>query len=221
VPSEQDAGPLKISATEHRPGRAAERLADSQTVATLDLGFVSRGLEGVVKVTMEANEDPVTTGHDLIAADFDREAFAGFPVVCAEVVYPGLGPRGIFYWVQTVTHEGVNGSRDARVDAVHPPFYLFGYRPTFMDAPANPDHPDMDWIARTFLAEDPRVVGSSTLRPLTGFAWGYRLRNGSVTSLIAPREYQDEDWTSVRDTYATEYPGLRLLPLQPEPKDPA
>jgi hypothetical protein len=41
-------------------------------------------------------------------------------------------------------------------------FTGFGYLPTFFDAPANPDHPDGEWVAETFLVgsgEDVRNRG--------------------------------------------------------------
>ena len=166
-----------------------------------------------MSVELSTNDDPEATGHGLIARDFDREAFTGFPIVSAEVDYPGSGPRGIFYWIQTVEHAHADGGHDTGVDSIHPPFYSFGYRPAFMDAPANPGHPDMDWIARAFLVEDPRVVGSSTFRPLAGFVWGYRLRDGRVEHLLELRRVEEEDWDAVREVYARELPDVRLEPI--------
>jgi hypothetical protein len=180
---------------------------------SLELAFFARGLAGSVHVELAANDDPEATGHGLIAPDFDREAFRGFPIASAEMDYPGRGPRGLFYWIQTVTQEHTDGTRVAATDCVHPPFYLFGYRPPFMDAPANPTHPDMDWTARTFLVEDPRVAGSLTFAPLAGFAWGYRLRGGKVERLLELRPCGTEDWDSVREVYAAEFPELRLEPF--------
>jgi hypothetical protein len=181
----------------------------------LELPFGSRGLEGVVRVELAVNDDPEATGHGLIATDFDRDAFAGFPIASAEIDYPGRGPRGIFYWLQTVHQELADGGREAAVDSLYPPFYLFGYRPPFMDAPANPGHPDMDWEARTFLVEDPRVVGSSTFKPLTGFVWGYRLRGGKVERLLELRPADPADWEALGTVYAAEYPDVLLEPFRP------
>lgn len=168
-----------------------------------------------MRIEVAPNDDPDATGHDLVAPNFDREAFAGFPIATAHVDYPGRGPRGIFYWLQTVTHEHVAGGGEAASDCLYPPFYVFGYRPTFMDSPSNPDHPDMDWVARTFLVEDPRVMGSSTFRPLAGFVWGYRLRGGKVESLLELRPAGSADWNALREVYAEEFSDVVLAPLLP------
>lgn len=176
----------------------------------LDLKFVCRGLPGRVRVTMKENCDPRATGHDLIAPNFDPEAFAGFPIVAAAIEYPAEGPRAIFFWLQIVTQYLTDGSQHSEVDAIHPPYYSYGHRPEFMDAPANPHHPDMDWLATTFLTEDPRVLGSNRLRPLIGFVWGYRLQAGEVGQLLEPRSAEGLDWANLQQQYLVEHPELRL-----------
>lgn len=140
-------------------------------VAFLDQQFRCRDVAGAVHVRVWANSDPIATGHDLIAANFDREAFAGFPLVLAEVEYPACGPRAIFYWLQTVTQVHRDGTVHAEVDTVHGPFYAFGHKPTLMDAPANPDHPDMDWVARSYLMQSPRIIARDRLDVVAGFTW--------------------------------------------------
>lgn len=50
------------------------------------------------------------------------------------------------------------------------PLYVEGYRPTFADAPANPDHRDLDWPADPFLVD----IGPDRLSPIVGFSWGCR-----------------------------------------------
>lgn len=186
----------------------------------LDLKFISRGLPGKVHVTMKENGDPRATGHDLIAPNFDPETFAGFPIVDAAVQYPAEGPRAIFFWLQIVSQYLTDGSQLSEVDAIHPPYYSYGHRPEFMDAPANPHHPDMDWLATTFLTEDPRVLGSNRLRPLIGFVWGYRLRAGRVLHLIDPRPAEMNDWAQLSRQYELEHPDLQLDELPNEDAAP-
>jgi hypothetical protein len=180
--------------------------------ADLDLKFVCRGLPGRVRVTMKENRDPRATGHDLIAPNFDPETFAGFPIVDAAVEYPAEGPRAIFFWLQIVTQYLTDGSRRSEVDAIPPPYYSYGHRPEFMDAPANPHHPDMDWLATTFRAEDPRVLGSNRLRPLIGFVWGYLRQAGQVGQLLEPRSAEDLDWANIQQQYLFEHPNFASKP---------
>lgn len=161
---------------------------------------------------MWANADPAATGHDLIAANFSREAFMGFPLLLAEVDYPAIGPRAIFYWLQTVTQVHRDGTLNAEVDSVHGPFYAFGHKPALMDAPANPDHPDMDWIARSYLMQAPGVIAQDRLDAVAGFTWGYRIESGRPVLLHHPDSATPEDWSKFVATYRSSYPELVLLP---------
>ncbi len=176
----------------------------------LDLTFAARGLTGQVAVRMHPNEDPVATGHDLLAPDFEAESFRGFPVVIAKVTYPAAGPRAMFYWLQTVTQLRGDGMGHSEVDAIHGPFYAFGHNPTFMDAPANPHHPDMDWVARTFLVQAPRIIASDVLDRVVGLTWGYRIEGGHPVRLHPPKPASVEDWAHLTTTYQAAYPGLEL-----------
>lgn len=163
---------------------------------------------------MARNEDPVATGHDLIATDFDAEAFRGFPIVTGIVDYPGHGPRAVFYWLQTVTQERDDGTDVTVVDAIHPPFYSFGHLPTFMDAPANPPPPGHG-LARTHLpGGGPARHRVAATAPLTGFSWGYRLRGGGVHGLLGPDPGDATTWATVRGVYAEEFPDYVLDDLR-------
>lgn len=160
-------------------------------------------------MTIGANDDPEATGHELIAENFDPNAFRGFPITLARVEYPQMGPRAVFYWLQTVSQNLVSGEEYEDVDCLHGPFYSYGHRPEFMDAPANPDQPDMTWTARTFLTAAPGVLATSRLERITGFCWGYRLRDGRPT-VIEATPAGDDDWARLRTTYARWFPDLEL-----------
>lgn len=172
----------------------------------LTLPFRSRGLDGVVRVAIRANTDPTSTGHDEIAPNFDQEAFKGFPIATAEVDYPGEGPRGWFAWIQWVKHVRSGRVIDCEVDTppwLHGPMYVVGYRPTFADAPSNPDHLDLDWVATTYLTvtappHDSDSSGRNVLVPLAGFVWGYRRGTADdPTQLLAPQAADSDSWAEL------------------------
>ncbi len=154
-------------------------------------------MDGRVIVKMRPNHDPVATGHDRVAADFDREQFKGFPVLTAEVVFPGEGPNGWFAWVQLIRHVRGGEVIDERIDnnPLFPanPLYVEGYRPTFADAPANPDQHDLDWLADAYLA----TLTGRQLTPILGFSWGYRRFVDDQTELIDPAPADDAAWPRI------------------------
>jgi hypothetical protein len=67
------------------------------------------------------------------------------------------------------------------------------------DFPANPDHPDGDWVAETFLVAIPDVMRSSVLVPVAAFSWGYRLRNHRPVQLFPPEQLELSAWDARRD----------------------
>lgn len=171
----------------------------------LSVPFRWRELDGLIRVAIRPNTDPRATGHDEIAPNFDEEAFKGFPVATAEVDYPGEGPRGWFAWIQWVKH--VRSGRVLACELDTPPWldgpYVIGYRPTFADAPSNPDHLDVDWAATAYLTvtepagkDDPATA--DVLVPLAGFVWGYR-RGGAEqpTELFPPVPATRESWAEL------------------------
>ena len=94
------------------------------------------------------------------------------------------------------------------------PLAAFGYLPVMFDAPANPDHPDGEWIAETFLVIVPDIGRTRRLVALTGFRWGYRLASGRPTPLpvspIGPERWQAnrpmlkeayQDWSFLDSTW--------------------
>ncbi len=183
---------------------------------TLDLPFRLRERDGSVHVEVSRNDDPADIGHPLVAVGYDVTAFRGFPVIEATIRYDGRGPRGWMGWVQVVERHDDDGSVLADVDVAdllgeHSPLYCFGYLPTFSDFPANPDHPDGDWVAHAFLVAVPDVVRSRALAPVVGFRWGYRLVSGSPVDLFAPTRLPLAAWDGHRDLLESGYPGWTYL----------
>jgi hypothetical protein len=90
--------------------------------------------------------------------------------------------------------------------ALDRPLCCAGYLPTFFDAPANPDHPDGDWVAETFLVVSPTGSEPKELTALVGFRWGYHLQSGSPTLL--PLELSTPaDWSRCADVLRASYPS--------------
>jgi hypothetical protein len=120
----------------------------------LVLPFTCRGDAGTVDVHYGVTTDPAALGFDLAATGFDNARFTGFPAIRAEVSLGGEGYRAVVGWLQVI-RRSVAASGELVVEVDLPPVLAaadwplagFGYLPTFFDAPANPDHPDGEWVA--------------------------------------------------------------------------
>jgi hypothetical protein len=182
----------------------------------LDLPFRLRDRDGTVHVDIRANDDPEEVGHPLVAVGYDAQKFRNFPVMTATVDYDGIGFRAWMGWLQVIERHDDDGEVAQDVDI--PPFlegsplYTLGYLPTLADCPANPDHPDGDWVAHAFLVVIPDVVRSRRLWPVAGFRWGYRLVAGRPVERFAPTELARTAWDSHRPLLEAEYPGWTFLP---------
>jgi hypothetical protein len=184
--------------------------------AQLSLPFRLRDRSGVLRVEISANDDPRETGHGLVAPGYDLNLFMGFPVMTASVEYTGAGVRAWMGWVQVIERHDDVGGVIAELDRPPifegSPLYAFGYLPILADAPANPDHPDGDWVADSFLVAIPDVVRSRQLFPVAGFEWGYRLVRGRPQALFQPAAIGFERWERHRPLLAVECPDWTFLP---------
>ncbi|HTZ29607.1 MAG TPA: hypothetical protein VMC83_36760 [Streptosporangiaceae bacterium] len=179
----------------------------------LELPFACRGDAGTVQVHYGVTSDPAALGFDLAAIDFDSTRFAGFPAIRAEVAMDGEGYRAVVGWLQVITRSvAAGGELIVEVDlppvlaTMDSPLACFGYLPTFFDAPANPDHPDGEWVAETFLAELPDIARTRRLAAVTGFRWGYRLSAGTPAPL-AVMPIGPDRWETHRPMLADAYPS--------------
>ncbi len=181
------------------------------------LPFTCRGDPGTVQVHYGVTSDPAAAGFDLVAAGFDEVRFAGFPAIRAEVSLDGEAYRAVVGWLQVISRAvAASGDLSVQVDlppllaAADSPLAGFGYLPTFFDAPANPDHPDGDWIAETFLVAVPDIARTRRLAAVTGFRWGYRLAAARPTPLpVEP--IKPERWDAHRLMLASAYPSWAFL----------
>ncbi|HWD81400.1 MAG TPA: hypothetical protein VG497_21040 [Kribbella sp.] len=169
--------------------------------------FTTRGHHGTITVEVAPNNSAVT-GHALVVPDLDASAFRGFPVCTASVEFGGAGINAIFGWIQVVDNGGsVSVDLLPNLDATDP-FYVYGYLPTFFDAPANPDHADGVWRAETFLVVVPDVIRSRVVSPVAGFGWGYELRGGRPALLDV---VEVDGWGGRRDFRASRHPKWVFL----------
>jgi hypothetical protein len=177
----------------------------------LVLPFEFRGGTGEVRVQYGVTADPVAVGFDLVATGFVEEGFRGFPVIRASVSFRPEGYRAIFGWLQIISRTTrETGGVEVTVDVppvlaeTGSPLAHFGYLPTMFDAPANPDHPDGEWLAETFLVAVPDIARSRRLVALIGFRWGYQLTARKPTSLpIGP--LNSEHWNQHCPMLASSY----------------
>jgi hypothetical protein len=183
----------------------------------LVLPFACRGDAGTVDVHYGVTSDPAALGFGLVAPGFDNTRFAGFPAICADVSLDGEGYWSVVGWLQVISRSvAASGELVVEVDlppvlaTADSPLTCFGYLPTFFDAPANPDHPDGEWVAETFLAAVPDIARTRRLAAVTGFRWGYRLAAGRPAPLpVAP--IRPERWDAHRPMLARAYPSWTFL----------
>ncbi|MFF0270200.1 hypothetical protein [Kribbella sp. NPDC004536] len=120
--------------------------------------------------------------------------------------FGGEGINAVFGWIQVIENSGVvSVDLLPNLDATDP-FYVYGYLPTFFDAPANPDHADGVWRAETFLVVVPDVIRSRVVELVAGFSWGYELRDG-LPELVEVAEV--DGWAGRRDVLASRHPRGR------------
>ena len=189
---------------------------DQASRQTLDLPFRLRERSGAVHVGIWPNDDPVDLGHPLVAVGYDETLFRGFPVVEATISYDGHGPRAWMGWLQVIERRDDDGTVTPDVDVPGflgdaSPIFSYGFLPTFSDFPANPDHPDGDWVAHAFLVAVPDVVRTRALAPVIAFSWGYRLVSGRPVALFPPTALSLDAWERHRGLLESAYPSWVFL----------
>jgi hypothetical protein len=192
-----------------------------ELTATLEAPFRLRGYDGLVTISCGEDRDPAFWGFatpGLLFQPFDLELAKGYPVCEARIAYAGSGYRALMGWIQLITQRNPDTGAEVEKNVdlfpmladADSPFCVFGYAPTFFDAPANPDQGTIDWIADTFLAVCPDVVRTRTVAALLGFRWGYALRQAQATPI--PLQALNHDaWELQRPLPHTRYPRWRFL----------
>jgi hypothetical protein len=182
------------------------------------LAFRWQDQTGHVLVHYGVTTDPAAAGFGLVAGGgFDPERFCGFPVIRAEVEFGPDSYYAVFGWLQIISRT-TSAAGEATTEVDRPPMFAgldlplagFGYLPVMFDAPANPHHPDGDWVAETFLVAVPDIARSRRLTALTGFRWGYRLHGGIPTTLPASA-IGPERWAAHQPMLAQAHPNWSFL----------
>lgn len=121
-------------------------------------------------------------------------------------------------WIQVVRHgAGAKQELETLVDVApqmravdaRMPYFAFGVRPTFFDAPSTDDE-NYELRAHAFLTATPDALMSPVIEPLCGFNWGYRVINHEPQ--IAQLEAAGaKEWSWMRSELKPRYPAWTFL----------
>lgn len=174
------------------------------------IGFRLRGRPGRVMVRYGLNEDPVQWGYSLLGLDSLVEVSRGFPVVQTEVHHDAQGYGALLAWIQVVHMTDLGTGESSTLVDIAPqlagldlPYLCFGVMPTMFDAPSTTTR-DMDWNADAFLVVSPDGLMTRRVRPLCGFSWGYRVRDGDPTA-VDVQELDGVAWRRDREFLAKQH----------------
>ena len=135
--------------------------------------FELRGLPGRVDIDYLVNDDPARWGYPVLGLDFLVERSRGCPVVRATVEYPAEGYAAVMGWIQVVDHRAAPAIDSTVLVDVAPqmqavdagmPYFAFGVKPAFFDAPST-DDADYEFRAHAFLTASPDALMSPGRRP--------------------------------------------------------
>lgn len=176
--------------------------------------FRLRGLDGRVEIGYSTNDDPRRWGYPLLesALGFSSERAEGFPVVSAQVAYPGEGYVSCMGWIQIVRwREAGNAEEQVIVDKPPQlsdesfPYCFWGLAPSFFDAPSTTARLEL-WSAHTFLVASPDAVITKEVRPVCGFSWGFSTL-GPRPEAMSLLPLGEETWSAARHILAGRYPS--------------
>ena len=127
------------------------------TGQVLRIPFESKGFAGVVTVDTVTSTNISQTGLNALLNDVPHERLIGYPIMTATVEHAGSGYNAVFAWVQFVEMTPADESPSTAFLDNMPslnqqgPFSSLGFLPTLFDAPANPNAPDLQWRAHSYL----------------------------------------------------------------------
>lgn len=168
-------------------------------------------MAGRVQVDYEVNEDPVGWGYPVLALESLIQRSRGCPVVQATVEYPAEGYAAVMGWIQVVRHRPaapeilVDVAPQMHAVDAGMPYFAFGVRPTFFDAPSTDDE-EYEFRAHAFLTASPDAVMSPVVEPLCGFSWGYEVVRGKPEIAQLERAGKAE-WSWMRSVLEQRYPN--------------
>ena len=149
---------------------------------------------------------------DSTVSGLARVAGAEFAADCLRRLREGYA--AVMGWIQVTAQRWPPIEREELLVDVAPqmqaagarmPYFAFGVRPTFFDAPST-DDPDYEFRAAAFLTASPDAVMTPVVEPLCGFRWGYRIVD--ETPNVDPLEPAGAaEWAWMRSTLERDYPG--------------
>lgn len=166
------------------------------TPKNLDLPYRWNESDGIVRVELGVNDDPVAFGVE----EFAR----GFPFCRATIEPVTVGYREMIGWVQVVKRSDTGDA--FTIDLFEPlgdvphPFAFFGFSPTMFDAP-HATFRNWDFTAHTFLCGrggkllEQTEGGRRDVRTVLGFEWGFSKRGTRIDS-FGPTPLEAEDWNA-------------------------
>jgi hypothetical protein len=156
-------------------------------VDTTELRFELRGVPGTVTVRYGTNDGPRRWGYDVLDLPYDFERSRGFPVVEASVEHPAEGYAAVMGWIQVARYRESGADEEVIVDVAPQlrgsgvPWFSFGVRPAFFDAPSTTAD-DATFRFDAFLAVSPDAVMTPVAERLCGFSWGCDVVGGMPAS---------------------------------------
>lgn len=174
--------------------------------------------EGIVRVEIRINEDPIALGC--------WEAARGFPYLRATIEPPARGYADALGWVQLL--DSSFESPGFHIDSFQPfghlshPFGFYGFAPTFFDAPFTDENKDWDFLAHSFLCGLGGRLGDEQrdIRAVLGFSWGFSKR-GTEFEYIPPVPLAPADWDAHLDYLTGAYPDWAFTPrFRRDPLEP-
>jgi len=167
------------------------------------LPFSLDGLEGVLSIQIERNDDPASVG--------SFKGSLGLPVCTARVKPTGRGYRAMCGWIQLIrSTDNSSGGVEFELDPFGPftdtgsPYAFYGLAPTLFDAPGRDARDDLDWTAHAWLART--ELDSRVIEPVVGFSWGFSIRERKP--LPSPvGELARTDWAQHVPLLQRQHPG--------------
>jgi len=160
----------------------------------LELPYRWNDADGLVRVEMGVNDDPIAFGVE--------EWALGFPFCRATIDPTARGYREMIGWVQVVDRS--DHPAGFGIDLFEPlgdvphPFCIFGYSPVMFDSP-HATYADWDFTAHTFLCGrggkllEQTEEGRRDVRAVLGFEWGFTKRGDRIDS-FGPQQLSARDW---------------------------
>lgn len=120
-------------------------------------------------------------------------------------------------WIQVIRHHAERGDEETVLVDTAPqladtqsPYFSWGIRPEFFDAPSTTQR-DIVWTADAFLVASPDALMSKHVRPVCGFRWGYTTK-GKQPELLPIAPVEAAAWSSACFALSARYNSWHFDP---------